>query len=158
MSFWDRSSCSSSSSYRINAAALLFCLCFLWNPTKERGHCLWFVDAAPKRRLEGNVNSRNIVVYNKAAAKIDIFWIHPVTNELAPSNTNGDGIVYGAYSGVNSYVGHQFEVQEIPDPTTHKCKYQHCRKAHFNCSQFENQGALVGSLGWVLTKYYAIYT
>jgi hypothetical protein len=108
----------------------------------------FLAEAAPKRRKDGNPLSRSVSVYNKAAAKIDIFWIHPTTQELAPSNTNGDGIVFGAMSGVLSYVGHQFEVQEIPNPKTGKCKYEECRKAYFTCSQEENQGADVCCLLW----------
>jgi hypothetical protein len=102
---------------------------------------LWLAQAAPKHRKDGNPLSRSVSVNNKAAAKIDIFWIHPHTQELAPSNTNGEGIVFGATSGVLSYVSHQFEVQEIPHPKTGKCKYAVCRKAYFTCSTQENQGA-----------------
>jgi hypothetical protein len=107
----------------------------------------FFADAAPKRRKDGNPLSRSVSVHNKAAAKIDIFWIHPTTQELAPSNTNGDGIVFGAMTGVLSYVGHQFEVQEIPNPKTGQCKYEKCRKGYFSCSEEENQGASVRA-GW----------
>jgi hypothetical protein len=120
----------------------LYQCCWHGSSSSSSSSSVGLADAAPKRRKDGNPLSRSISVHNKAAAKIDIFWIHPTTQELAPSNTDGDGIVFGAMTGVLSYVSHRFEVQELPNPSTGACKYAECRKAYFACSERENQGAL----------------
>ncbi|GAX15789.1 hypothetical protein FisN_3Lh232 [Fistulifera solaris] len=89
-------------------------------------------------RKDGNPSSRNIVVQNRAGCKIDFFWIHPQTKELAGSNTDG-GLVNGGDSSINSYVTHSFEVQELPSKKTGTCKQEECRKAYFTVSANEDQ-------------------
>lgn len=89
-------------------------------------------------RKDGNPSSRSIVVQNRAGCKIDFFWIHPQTKELAGSNTDG-GIVNGGDSTISSYVTHSFEVQELPSKKTGKCREEECRKAYFSVSANEDQ-------------------
>lgn len=89
-------------------------------------------------RKDGNPSSRSIVVQNRAGCKIDFFWIHPHTKELAGSNTDG-GLVNGGDSSINSYVTHSFEVQELPSKKTGQCKEAECRKAYFSVSTNEDQ-------------------
>jgi hypothetical protein len=65
---------------------------------------------------------------------------------LADSHTGGDGVVYGGETGISSYVGHRFEVQEMPSKTTGKCREAECRKTYFTCNSNEEQCTLEESV------------
>jgi hypothetical protein len=91
------------------------------------------------RRKNGNPQSRSVRVMNQAGVPIDIFWIHPETNELAPSHTSGEGVRFGGETGISSYISHTFEVQELPGVKTKKCQGKLCRKAYFTVNTNEDQ-------------------
>ena len=97
------------------------------------------VGTARNRRKNGNPQSRSVRVMNKSVARIDIFWIHPTTRELAPSHTEGDGVMYGGETGISSYIGHEFEIVELPSKKKKKCLYKECRKTHFTVNTKEEQ-------------------
>jgi hypothetical protein len=97
------------------------------------------VGTTRSRRKNGNPQSRSVRVMNQAGVPIDIFWIHPVTNELAPSHTSGEGVRFGGETGISSYIGHTFEVQELPSLKTKKCQGKLCRKAYFTVNTNEDQ-------------------
>ena len=97
-------------------------------------------------RKDGNAQSRSIQILNRSGVKIDYFWIHPGTGELAESQTEG-GIITGADTSINSYVGHSFEVQELPRKATGKCVEDECQKTTFTVNSNEDQG-----------KYTYVYT
>lgn len=94
---------------------------------------------ARNRRKNGNPQSRSVRVMNKSGVRIDIFWIHPNTRELAPSHTEGDGVMYGGETGISSYIGHEFEVVELPSKKTQKCAQTECRKTYFAVNTNEDQ-------------------
>lgn len=97
------------------------------------------VGTARNRRKNGHPHSRSVRVMNKSGLRIDVFWIHPTTRELAPSHTEGEGIMFGGESGISSYVGHEFEVVELPNKKTKKCAQKECRKTHFTVNTNEDQ-------------------
>lgn len=77
---------------------------------------------------------------NQCGFGVDVFWIHPETRELADSNTQGEGIMYGSESGISSYVGHEFEIQEMPKTSTQQCRIPDaCRTAYFTVNSNEDQ-------------------
>ena len=94
---------------------------------------------ARNRRKNGNPQSRSVRVMNKSGVRIDIFWIHPHTRELAPSHTDGEGVMYGGETGISSYIGHEFEVVELPSKKTKKCLEKECRKTYFAVNTKEDQ-------------------
>jgi len=100
----------------------------VWMPL----HC------SARRRKDGNPLSRGIVVKNRAGCKLAFFWINPNTQELAASSTDG-GIVHGGESSLSSYIGHEFEVHELPGRKTGKCKEEVCRTTYFSVSANEDQ-------------------
>jgi hypothetical protein len=64
--------------------------------------------------------------------------------------------MFGATSGINSYVGHTFEVQELPSKKG--CLQKKCRKTHFTVSGDEDQGWLLPQEGYpamISCLYYA---
>ena len=104
---------------------------------------LLLLPAWARRRKDGNPSSRGIVVMNRSGVKIDFYWVHPHTGELAGSNTDG-GLVHGAESSINSYIGHTFEVHELARKTTGKCVAAQCMKTRFTVSANEDQSTCSG--------------
>jgi hypothetical protein len=101
-------------------------------------NCL--VHAARKKRRNGHPQSRGIRVLNQCGVKVDIYWINPDTGELASSSTNGDGIMYGGETGIDSYVGHEFEVREVENPKTKQCRTPNkCLTNYFEVNVNEDQ-------------------
>jgi len=93
---------------------------------------------ARSKRKHGNPLARSVRVLNESGVKIDLFWIHPETRQLADSHSSGEGVMYGGETGISSYVGHTFEVQEMPGKLG-KCLHKLCRKAYFTVNQNEEQ-------------------
>ena len=98
-----------------------------------------------RSKKHGNPLARSIRVLNQSGVKLDLFWIHPETRELAESHSGGDGIMYGSESGINSYVGHEFEVQELPSKAGmllgRRCAQATCRTVNFTVNANEDQCA-----------------
>jgi len=91
-----------------------------------------------RKRKGHHPSQRDIMIKNLSGGTIDMFWINPETRELTASNFDG-GLVYGGESGLNSYIGHSFEVREIPSKRTGKCKMTICRKAYLTVNANEEQ-------------------
>lgn len=89
-----------------------------------------------RKRKNGNPLSRDIAIENQSGVPIDIRWINTETRELADSNLE-EPLVYGGDTGINSYVGHSFEIQEVE--VKGKCRYRMCRKAYIKVSENEDQ-------------------
>ena len=85
--------------------------------------------------------SRAIQILNESGGKVQLFWIHPQTSER--SLMSDPAIFNGASFPLNSFVGHAFEVREVPSPSTGKCSRapdQKCRSAFFEVSAGDEQG------------------
>jgi hypothetical protein len=98
--------------------------------------------AAPsqaRRRKNFKGTERSIRIMNQSGVRTDAFWINSQTRELAESQTDGKGITYGADTGISSYVGHSFEIQELPNAKTKKCRRKMCRKAYLTVNENEEQ-------------------
>lgn len=144
-----------------------------------------------RKKNSDHPHSRSAKFLNRSGAKVDFFWVHPETGELAHSHTNGDGksnddddnvlqmafcatnkkqydlnkfcfvfsftgIVWGAESGINTFVGHEFEVLEISVVQgMERCLKKNCRRARFVINENEDQGTLriVVLLGICFTFY-----
>lgn len=104
-------------------------LLLLWTPAAV---------LARNKRKHGNPLARSVRVLNESGVKIDLFWIHPETRQLADSHSSGEGVMYGAETGISSYVGHTFEVQEMPGRFG-ECLHKLCRKAYFTVNRNEEQ-------------------
>ena len=83
-------------------------------------------------------SNRNIRMLNDSGSKIEVFWISP-TGEgtlMSPS-----GVLAGATFPLQSYVGHEFELRELPSSKTGVCNSpdQTCRIASFKVSENDDQ-------------------
>lgn len=100
-----------------------------------------FVQAKSHRKRKNNhPDSRSAKLLNRSGAKVDVFWVKPGTDELAHSNTDGEGVVWGGETGISTFVGHQFEVVELSaGKRTGRCLYQTCRRVRFEINANEDQ-------------------
>jgi hypothetical protein len=48
-------------------------------------------EAAVRKRKDADTRSRTARFVNQSGAKVDFFWVHIKTNELAHSHTDGEG-------------------------------------------------------------------
>lgn len=92
-----------------------------------------------RKRKSFSGTERSVRIMNQSEVKIDVFWIHITTRELDASQTEGKGIAFGSDTGISSYTGHSFEIQELPNEKTKKCRQRNCRKAYFSVSANEDQ-------------------
>jgi hypothetical protein len=91
-----------------------------------------------------SAQSLNIDVFNSANVGCDLYWINQSTKERSPITVEGKGILPGKNMNVRTYVGHEFEVREIPSKITNSCNNedQVCRSATFVVTNQEPQGKL----------------
>mmetsp|Transcript_5811 Transcript_5811/g.14170 ORF Transcript_5811/g.14170 Transcript_5811/m.14170 type:complete len:466 (+) Transcript_5811:225-1622(+) len=83
---------------------------------------------------------RGVYVQNNSGRRIDVLWVNVHADpETLHSQNGGEGYAYGGDQHILSYVGHTFEVQELPSKKTGKCQQIECRKARFTVNDQENQ-------------------
>jgi hypothetical protein len=88
-------------------------------------------------------NQRSVFVRNQSGRRVDIFWINnfksPTT--YSTNSENGEGYPYGGETAMLSYVGHEFEIREMPRKSTGTCDVEDaCAKAYFKVNDQEKQG------------------
>lgn len=98
-----------------------------------------FLPSIARKRKSALGTDRSARVLNESEVKIDVFWIHATTRAVESSQTEGKGIFFGSDTGISSYIGHSFEIQELPNEKTKKCVRKTCRKAYFTVSSNEDQ-------------------
>ena len=86
--------------------------------------------------------SRSITILNESGSRIEVYWIHPETGEGTLMST--PDVLNGANFPLNSFVGHQFEIRELPGKATGVCKSegQVCRNGYFTVSENDDQSTL----------------
>jgi len=93
---------------------------------------------ASPSKVAGNDQSRNVRIINEAGFKVDIYWINRWKNDELVKNSE-EGVFHGAETQINSYISHEFEIQEIPNSKTGKCKEEECKKGHFQVNANDEQ-------------------
>mmetsp|Transcript_372 Transcript_372/g.542 ORF Transcript_372/g.542 Transcript_372/m.542 type:complete len:121 (-) Transcript_372:1016-1378(-) len=63
--------------------------------------------------LAVNPDSRELRIINEAGFKCNIYWINRWKNDELVLNSE-EGVFHGGETQINSYVSHEFEVQEVP--------------------------------------------
>mmetsp|Transcript_1610 Transcript_1610/g.2286 ORF Transcript_1610/g.2286 Transcript_1610/m.2286 type:complete len:459 (+) Transcript_1610:46-1422(+) len=86
-------------------------------------------------------DARSFNIINLSGKKIEVFWLHPDTGETV-SQSNG-AVHAGATFSLNSYVGHDFEIREVPSKKSKKCGDESndnvCRSAYFEVNSNDDQ-------------------
>lgn len=87
-----------------------------------------------------NPDSRELRIINEAGFKCNIYWINRWKNNELVLNSD-EGVFHGGETQINSYISHEFEVQEVPSKKTGHCKGPNntCRKGHFQVNSNEEQ-------------------
>ncbi|OEU07971.1 hypothetical protein FRACYDRAFT_212889 [Fragilariopsis cylindrus CCMP1102] len=96
------------------------------------------VNAAPATT---KTTARNIKILNHSGAKVELYWIHPDTRVGSLMST--PHILSGADFALNSYMGHEFEVRELPSSKSGVCTQrledQTCGNGLFAVSENNDQ-------------------
>jgi len=89
--------------------------------------------------------NRHIKIINNAGTKIEVYWIHPQTRQT--SLMSDPVVVNGAEFPLDSFVGHEFELREVPDSSGEcsKSETKQCRQAFFAVSENDDQSALLNA-------------
>eukprot|EP00540_Astrosyne_radiata_P006947 CAMPEP_0116841406 /NCGR_PEP_ID=MMETSP0418-20121206/10907_1 /TAXON_ID=1158023 /ORGANISM="Astrosyne radiata, Strain 13vi08-1A" /LENGTH=459 /DNA_ID=CAMNT_0004471829 /DNA_START=72 /DNA_END=1451 /DNA_ORIENTATION=- len=85
------------------------------------------------------IDERSVRVLNSSGQPVSLYWVHPDTRETVLMS---DPAIYdGATFPLNSFVGHMFELREMPSSETGVCASpdQTCRAATFEVSQHTDQ-------------------
>ena len=91
----------------------------------------------------GEQIARSITMMNEGGRRVDIHWVHPDTGEMV-LQSNPD-LLNGASMELNSYVGHTFQVRELPAKKTGVCagEDETCRIDHFTVNSNHDQGKFI---------------
>jgi hypothetical protein len=107
---------------------------------------------------------RPIKILNESGSKVEIYWIHPQTGALTIMSS--PNVLNGASFNLNSFIGHEFEIRELPSSKTGVCKgngnEQTCRTNHLAVTENSEQSkwSVVGgmeilvSFGWLCFLFY----
>jgi hypothetical protein len=76
---------------------------------------------------------------NESGSRVEIYWIHPQTREATLMSS--PNVMNGATFPLNSFVGHEFEVRELPSVKSGVCSSedQTCRSNFFTVSENADQ-------------------
>lgn len=87
---------------------------------------------------------RSIQMHNDSGSRIEVYWVHPSSGERRLMSTNP--VRFGATFPLQTFVGHEFEMRELPSEKTGDCKSadQTCRQASFVISENDDQGMSCG--------------
>jgi len=101
-----------------------------------------------ERRDKNNPSSRGLAIENLSGRKIDMFWVNTfkTPEEFVPQFIEDGvtvGCAYGADKSISSYIGHQFEIREVPSKKTGHCVYQECRKVRVRVSDRFDQKVVI---------------
>lgn len=111
--------------------------------TAARCHCLLYfvlLFSSGSRVLAQKGQDRKIRVINEAGFKVNIYWINRWKNDELVLNSE-EGVFHGAETQINSYVSHEFEVQEVPHSKLGHCRGPNntCRKGYFRVNANDDQ-------------------
>jgi 2OG-Fe(II) oxygenase superfamily len=93
--------------------------------------------------------NRHIKFMNDSGSKVEIYWVHPETRDTVLMST--PHIVVGADFPLDSYVGHEFEIREVPDGPNGECRHKDanntddksCRHTYITVSVNDEQVARI---------------
>ncbi|KAL7476262.1 hypothetical protein ACHAW6_002140 [Cyclotella cf. meneghiniana] len=82
---------------------------------------------------------RPISIMNQSGRRVEVHWVPPYQGEMVLQSK--PDILNGASLNLNSYVGHTFQVRELPGKVSGVCagENQQCRIEHFTVNSNDNQ-------------------
>jgi hypothetical protein len=106
----------------------------------------------PRREV---ATARSIKIQNKSGRRVDILWINRFNADgvvtYHSNSEDGKGYPYGGDTSINSYMTHEFKVQEMPSTTSSKCLGPNdtCRMGYFQVNKEEHQGKKHRTTWWL---------
>jgi hypothetical protein len=96
--------------------------------------------------------SRSISIMNESGRRVEVHWINPDNGSMVLQST--PDILNGASMSLNSFVGHNFEVRELPAKKTGVCggEDETCRVDHFTVKATQDQGESSPPLSSALSR------
>ncbi|CAB9518364.1 Probable prolyl 4-hydroxylase [Seminavis robusta] len=85
---------------------------------------------------------KDVTLFNEAGLSIDVFWVHPQNGGIHKMTADGEVIKDGLSIPLKSFAGHEFEVHEVPNPSTGECDTtdsKTCRRAIFQVTPYDDQ-------------------
>lgn len=101
--------------------------------------------ALGKERRE-SPNQRKVFLHNQSGRRVDAFWINRADqpNTFHTNSEDGQGYPFGASQGINSYIGHEFEIREMPSKKTGECQIPgECQTGYFQVNDQEGQSKYI---------------
>jgi hypothetical protein len=97
------------------------------------------ITAKERPPVTNKSTSRAIKIMNHSGSRLEVYWIHPQTRE--GTLMSSPIVMNGADFPLNSYVGHEFEIRELPSKKTGECisEDQTCRSTYFTVSENDDQ-------------------
>merc|ERR1719221_454058 len=88
-------------------------------------------------------SARSIQILNESTRRVEVHWVNPDTKELVLQTT--PDILHGASFALNSFVGHYFQVTELPAKKTGECFGEDgaCRTDHFTVNSNKDQAIII---------------
>jgi hypothetical protein len=117
-------------------------------------HLLWLTISLPSivhgaalgrsRKTGQNDSQRSFHFLNQSGRRVDLLWVNVFKkpNEFVSQN-GGEGYPYGGDTSVSSFIGHEFEIREMPSKKTEQCLFEECRKARFRVNDQDNQEIII---------------
>ena len=104
-----------------------------------------------ERNDKSNPSARGVLIKNESGRKTDMFWVNTfkTPEEFVPQFIEDGvsiGLPYGGEKAISSYVGHTFEIRELPSNKKNKkgrCVYSECRKVRYTMTKRNNQKVIV---------------
>jgi hypothetical protein len=92
-----------------------------------------------------NPQARSINIMNESGRRVEIHWINPDDGSMVLQST--PDVLNGASLTLNSYMGHNFEVRELPAKKTMECAGddKQCRIDRFTVKSTQDQGELLNT-------------
>ena len=91
--------------------------------------------------LAGCKSDVSFELINKAGVTVELFWVNPAGRDLHPISSPGVGIANATAFRLSSFVGHEFEVREMPSERTGECANENkvCHSTNFVVPETENE-------------------
>jgi hypothetical protein len=114
-------------------------ICLLLMATRS----LFSLVAVTAATTPSNPMARSINIMNESGRRVEIHWINPDDGSMVLQST--PDVLNGASLTLNSYMGHNFEVRELPAKKTMECagEDKQCRIDRFTVKSTQDQGELV---------------
>lgn len=88
--------------------------------------------------------SRGIKIVNRSGVVVEVYWVNP--DSKATILMSAPNIAIGGDFSLNSYIGHEFEIREVPSVRTGECSSEDktCKNGYFKVSKNDDQLLNVG--------------